>query len=323
MFEASLLRSVNIYVVENMSHTLLSAAVVAGVIALFRISQPSFRLRLLLLAVVIPFVAAPIYYLLYPERSRLALLSVDDWINLEALTRQWPLLSYVLSVLVLAVVAILLVKGLISLVAMLCLPRRYPRLSPQQEPGLHATLKSVLRRAGVGPPVVLLSPERDIQCCTFGFARQYLIISRGALDRLSPVELEAVLAHEVGHLRRGDGWLGFIVVSLRNILFFNPVAYLLCQRVLKEVELAADELAVIIGPGSVAYAESLVSISRSCQQTPEGSQAGASHFYRDRVPIRARVLHILRGKATPQSPRENWLIGGTAAVLLVGLFFVC
>lgn len=323
MFEASLLRSLNIYVVENMSHTLLSAAVVAAVIALFRISQPSSRLRLLLLPVVIPFVAAPIYYLLYAERSRLALLRVDDWINLDALTQEWPLLSYVLSVLVLATGAFLLVKGLISLIAMLYLPGRYPRLSLQRAPGLHATLRSVLRRAEVKPPVVLLSPERGIQCCTFGFARQYLIISRGALDRLTPAELEAVLAHEVGHLRRGDGWLGFIVVSLRNILFFNPMAYLLCQRVLKEAELAADGLAVIFGPGPVAYAESLISISRSCQQTPEETGTAASHFYRDRASVRARVLHVLRGRATPQSPRDNWLIGGTAALLVVGLFFVC
>lgn len=326
MFEANLLRSLNIYVVENISHTLLSAVVVAIVLAVFRVKRPSSRLRLLLLPVVVPFLAAPFYYVLYPERSRLALLPVDAWLNVDALIGGYghlPLLSHVLIAIVLGIASFLLIKGLISLVAMFCLPRQYRRLSIRQGSRFHRALTSVLGRSGVKWPTVLVSPERTIECCTFGFMRRYLLISQGALDRLSSAELEAMVAHEVGHLHRGDGWLGFIVVSLRNMLFFNPVAYLLCQRVLKEAELAADDLAVAFGPGRLAYAESLVSIGRSCQELPNNTRSLATYFFRDRASIKARVLHILGDKGNPRVPGDNWLIAATSAGLVVGLFFVC
>ena len=326
MFETSLLRSLNIYLVENLSHTVLSIALVAVMLALFRIQHPATRIRFLLLPVVVPIIASPIYYLLFPERYELALLRLDKWINIETLLNrpgQWSVSPKLLTILILAVISFLLFRSVLTLLAVLALPRRFPRLTELENPQFYAVLNLVSGKVGMKPPTVLLSPDMGIVCCAFGFKRSYIIISRGALEQLSLAELESVLAHEVGHICRRDGWLAFALVTFRNILFFNPAIHLLYHRILRDAELAADDMAIHLGSSRLAYAASLVKVGHSWRQSSTLGSDVTRCFLGRRAPIKARVLHALKEPPVARTARDKRLLYITAVSLAVGLFFVC
>ncbi|MDO8636391.1 MAG: M56 family metallopeptidase, partial [Dehalococcoidia bacterium] len=208
---------------ENLSHSIISLIIVIAALGVFGIRQPASRIKFLLIPVVLPAMAAPLYYLISPDRFGLPVLDVDDWLNIEAVIERSGhsvLASYAFAFVILAVVSFVLFKGIISLAAVVWLPRRYPCVSSNQHPHIYSILDRVLKIAHTKRPLILLYPGHDILCCAFGFRQPYLLVSKGALKSLSEDDLEAVVAHEIGHIQRWDSWLGFIVLTFRNIFFF-------------------------------------------------------------------------------------------------------
>ena len=137
--------------------------------------------------------------------------------------------------------------------------------------------------------------------CTFGFLRPVLVIPMSTFSGLSPQHLEAVLLHELAHLRRRDGlWSAFQSV-LDCLLFFHPVARWLSSRVRQQREVACDDLVLSRGIEPVDYAEALVALAGdprlgTARQSP--SALGGN--------LKRRIRRILRPQATVQGP--SWLI---------------
>ena len=326
MYEASLLRSFNIYIVENLSHSIISLIIVIAALSIFGIRQPASRIKFLLVPVILPAMAAPLYYLISPDRFGLPVLDVDDWLNIEAFIERSTYAvhaSYIFTFIILTVASFVLFKGIVSLAAVVWLPRRYPCVSSNQHPQIYYILDRVLKIAHTKRPLILLYPGHDILCCAFGFRQPYLLVSKGALESLSDDDLEAVVAHEVGHIQRWDSWLGFIVLTFRNIFFFNPVVLLLCSPILKNAELAADELALSFGPNRLSYVESLVRISRIWSGFSVKNSSVTCHFIRGRAALKSRVLYALEENPMVTYPKTNWIFSGTLVILIIGLFFIC
>lgn len=322
MFEAgSLLRSVNIYVVENVLHSAVALALVWLVLSIFKVRDPGTRIRLLLLPALVPLLSPILLYLLFTQRQSMPVLSLDKVLNLDIALNAFslgPALGRFLTLALAAVALLLLLKGVVSIAALLYLPRRFHPLAPGDDPRLDA----VLARAGMARPRVLLSSGRGYLCCAFGLFRPYLALSTDLLQGLSDAELEAALAHELGHLKRRDDWLSFTLLTLRNILFFNPVVHLLCRRLLREAEQASDDLALSYGPDRLAYAQALVKVSRLSLKTRQHRLMDTRFASRGLV-LKQRVEHILE-PAHPPIPRgHRWLPLGVTALLPVVLFFLC
>lgn len=77
-----------------------------------------------------------------------------------------------------------------------------------------------------------------------GYMRPRIYVSEGALDRLSPSELSAVIAHERHHLRRREPLRRLLARAVADALFFIPVLRRISDRYVELGELAADEAAV-------------------------------------------------------------------------------
>jgi Zn-dependent protease with chaperone function len=73
-----------------------------------------------------------------------------------------------------------------------------------------------------------------------------LTISRGAVDLLPPPELRIAIAHELAHRERNDLALGWFLMLVRAVLFFNPLAQVVGRKILHDVERRADERAIQI-----------------------------------------------------------------------------
>ncbi len=84
--------------------------------------------------------------------------------------------------------------------------------------------------------------------------RPWLTLTRGALDRLDPAELEAVLRHENAHWGR-RWWWSHAFFGLRLLQSYNPLALWIFREVTIEIEIACDrEAAKALGPRPLARA---------------------------------------------------------------------
>lgn len=326
MFTAgSLIQAVNVYLVENIIHSAVALGVVMLLVSSLRIKDAALRCRLFLLAIVIPSVSSPLYYLVFPLRPDMPVLSLDRFFSIRGALESlpyWPTLSWVLSLAIIGVASLLLIKGIITLATLVLMPRRYRRIEPGEHHLLDVVLERLTARAQMARPVVLLSKERRFLCCTFSIQKPYLLLSQGLLDGLQAPHLEAVLAHELAHIQRHDSWLDFLLLTYRNILFFNPLIHRLCDMVLQEAEMACDGLALKWGQEPLICAESLVQVSRgSLMPTYEGRLI-RSGFINSRGALKRRVLHIL-SSGFPHGSRWKGATPATAVVLAGALFFLC
>jgi hypothetical protein len=89
----------------------------------------------------------------------------------------------------------------------------------------------------------LLELDEPIAFCA-GYLRPRIYVSRGAVERLAPAELRAVLAHERHHASRRDPLRRLLARALADSLFFVPILGRISERYGSIGELAADEAAV-------------------------------------------------------------------------------
>ena len=77
---------------------------------------------------------------------------------------------------------------------------------------------------------------------------------------LSPAQVEAVLAHELAHIRRHDYAVNLLQTIAETVLFYHPAVWWLSARIRVEREHCCDEVAVRISGDAVAYARALAEL---------------------------------------------------------------
>ncbi len=98
--------------------------------------------------------------------------------------------------------------------------QRGVRLTPERAPELHAAVARLSRRAGIAAPALYLVPTPTPNALSAGAlgGRAALAVTSGLLELLSRDEYEAVIAHEIAHLRNRDTLLLRLAGSLLRTL---------------------------------------------------------------------------------------------------------
>ncbi|MFG6442119.1 M56 family metallopeptidase [Roseateles sp. LKC17W] len=105
-----------------------------------------------------------------------------------------------------------------------------------------ARLDALARRLGLHRPVALrLLPELDGPVA-LGVLKPCVLLPAALLSRLPVDLLEALLAHELAHVRRWDYAANLLQSVVEALLFFHPVVWWLSARLRSERELVADEI---------------------------------------------------------------------------------
>ena len=99
-----------------------------------------------------------------------------------------------------------------------------------------------------------------------GWRRPLLLVPRDLAGRLSAAELDAVLLHELAHVRRGDIRWNLLQRVVLSLLWFHPAAWSLQAAIACERERCCDALAVRHGASPVALARALVRLAEARPQ---------------------------------------------------------
>lgn len=97
---------------------------------------------------------------------------------------------------------------------------------------------------------------------TFGFLKPIILFPVGLINALSQEEVEAILWHELAHVKRHDYLFNFLQSLLETIFFYHPVLWLLSKEIRKVREECCDDLVLKEGLEPMVYAESLLHLAR-------------------------------------------------------------
>jgi hypothetical protein len=146
---------------------------------------------------------------------------------------------------------------------------------------------------------VALCTSRDVdRPSVIGFFSPRILIPHDLFERLSGPELEQIVLHELGHLRRRDDWMN-LAQKLGLVLFpLNPVLAWIERRLCLERELACDDNVLRFTRAPKAYARCLTSLAEQRlerQQNERRAAALSLGAWERRSELGRRVHSILRG----------------------------
>jgi beta-lactamase regulating signal transducer with metallopeptidase domain len=139
-----------------------------------------------------------------------------------------------------------------------------------------------------------------------GFFRPIVLLPVQALTGLSAEQLEVVIAHELGHVKRFDVAVNLFQIVVETLFFFHPAVWWLNRRIRADREECCDDIAISACGHSVAYARALA-VMDGWRDTPDLSVAATGGDVASRV---ARLLAIGR----PTGVRSAGVV--TAALVL-------
>ncbi len=99
--------------------------------------------------------------------------------------------------------------------------------------------------------------------CTIGFIKPIIVLPVAIINHLSPAEVEAILLHEMAHIRRNDYLFNIIQRIMEMVLFFNPVIWFLGKEIRREREFCCDDLVLQNTNNPLIYAQALLQIAEN------------------------------------------------------------
>ncbi|MCA9260042.1 MAG: PD40 domain-containing protein [Planctomycetales bacterium] len=151
--------------------------------------------------------------------------------------------------------------------------------------------------------------------CVVGWVRPMVLLPTAMIAGLTPCQLEAILAHELAHIRRSDYLANLLQTVAETLLFHHPGVWYVSNRLRIEREYCADLLAVAICGDHVRYADALVSLEQNVVNRASLAIAFSGGSLVNRI---RRVL----GLSTNDAGRTgSWLSG--AALSIAALVALC
>ena len=177
------------------------------------------------------------------------------------------------------------------------LQRRLEELSAQL--GLHRAV-GLLESALVEVPTVVC------------WLRPVILLPASALTGLRPEQLEAILVHELAHIRRYDYLVNMLQTVVEILGFYHPAIWWVSHRVRIERENCCDDLAVYVCGSSLQYAKALACMEEIRHGGTDLAVAATGGS------LMARIARLL-GRPAVEDRRFAWLPGLITLLLVVGL----
>ena len=131
--------------------------------------------------------------------------------------------------------------------------------SPVGDPWLRQ-LAAAAERLGVIRRIVLSQSSLVDVPTLVGWIRPAIVVPASVLAGLTPAQLDAILTHELAHVRRHDYLVNLFQSAVETLLFYHPAVWWLSRRIRIERELCCDDTVIAAGADRVVYARALASL---------------------------------------------------------------
>jgi uncharacterized protein (TIGR03435 family) len=169
-------------------------------------------------------------------------------------------------------------------------------------------------RGGIRKRIEILLSPTSLEPGIFGLLRPVLLWPEGISAGLDDAHLEAVLAHELWHVRRRDNLAAAVHMVVEAIFWFYPLVWWLGARMVEERERACDEEVLERGSDRQVYAESILKVCEFCVRSPLACVSGVTGS-----DLRKRVLHIMTDGIVRKLDFTRKLLLSSALLLALAL----
>ena len=101
-----------------------------------------------------------------------------------------------------------------------------------------------------------------------GYFKPVVLMPLSTLTGLPQNQIEAILAHELAHIKREDYFLNIVQSMIEILFFFNPAVWWISSTIRKEREYSCDELAIEVCGDSLILANALIAIQQKLNSKP-------------------------------------------------------
>jgi len=191
------------------------------------------------------------------------------------------------------------------------LDHSYRREARPVAAALQDSLDRLAARMGLHGRVRLLESARAESPLLLGWLKPVILVPSAALLQLSPAALEAILAHELAHVRRADYLMNLLQSIAEALLFFHPCAWWLSRTIRELREHCCDDAAASLCGDPLILAEGLSALERlrhRLQSDPEPALAAA------KGKLMSRISRLFQPQTVPASSARGvaWTLVGAS-----------
>jgi uncharacterized protein (TIGR03435 family) len=182
-------------------------------------------------------------------------------------------------------IVVVLLRGLIGWVRISRMVRKAASVGEGPEVDALRRLESSL---GVRKPIKLVLSPDWMEPGIFGIFRPVLIWPEGISKHLDDRHIEAILAHEVSHVRRHDNLTAVLHMLVEAVFWFHPLVWWMGARLEEERERACDEEVSLLCNQPHVYAESILRVCKFCSESPLACVSGITG-----ADLKKRIMQIM------------------------------
>jgi beta-lactamase regulating signal transducer with metallopeptidase domain len=175
------------------------------------------------------------------------------------------------------------------------------------------------RQFGIKRDVRYVASHRIGVPMTIGWVRPLVILPPGLLNAMTQEEVESIIAHELGHVRRWDYLTNLIQQMAQALLFFHPAVWFIGRSLAVERELACDDWAVKLTGEPRRYAGCLTKVVESLRGARPLAMATGIIFRKNVLSRRIEMILNRDRNAAVSVSTSAWLSAAAAAVMVIAL----
>lgn len=168
-------------------------------------------------------------------------------------------------------------------------------------------LQDLARQFGISRAVRLRIITGLASPVTAGWWRPVVLVPASLVSGMPPDLLQALLAHELAHIRRFDYLVNLLQNVIETLLFYHPVVWGLSRRIRAERELIADDIASTAAGGPRRLALALSELEKLQFAHPAAALAANGGD------LMQRISHLLQ----PAPANQSWRPAASVLVLAV------
>ncbi len=170
-------------------------------------------------------------------------------------------------------------------------------------------VQSLAQRFGIDRHVRVFESTLVRVPTVVGYLRPVILLPASVITGLAPAYLDAVIAHELAHVRRHDYLVNVLQSLVETLLFYHPAVWWCSRQIRIEREHCCDDMVVEAGGNRVAYAAALAQLEELRGLQPMLSLNASGGRLID------RIRRLLGGSPMKERRSTTWTIAAALAVV--------
>ncbi|MVM33108.1 M48 family metalloprotease [Spirosoma sp. HMF4905] len=180
-------------------------------------------------------------------------------------------------------------------------------------------LQELAQKIGLRQTILLLESELVNVPTVVGLLKPVILLPIGLLAHLPIHELEAILLHELAHIKRKDYLVNLMQSFAESVFFFNPAVWWVSALIREEREHCCDDMAIGISGNKTSFINALVAF----QEYNLTRQSYAMRLSSKRNHLLERIKRIVYTNNQPLNAMEKIFVTSSIAItVLVTVAFV-